>query len=198
MRYEIRPLGTWTGPATEDRPFCRFRADWTSTLDLLARETEHLGAELVVLQVDVRDGDIRRDGMLAARARVGFPGVRVSFTSIWGPQTYATDRYDDWRDNVRAIALSLEALRAVNRYGVSQSGEQYRGWTAIGNGQTAMTADEALLLLAEGANLSASVVRMDPQAAYRVAARRHHPDAGGSDDAFQRIAAARDILIGRR
>jgi hypothetical protein len=50
-------------------------------LDLLARETEMLGAGLVVLQVDVRDGEIRRDGMLAARAKVGFPGVRVSFDS---------------------------------------------------------------------------------------------------------------------
>ena len=32
---------------------------------------------------------------------------------------YATDAYGDWKSNLRAIALGLEALRAVDRYGLA-------------------------------------------------------------------------------
>lgn len=41
---------------------------------------------------------------------------------------YATDACQDWRHNVRSIALGLEALRAVDRYGISRRGEQYAGF----------------------------------------------------------------------
>ena len=43
---------------------------------------------------------------------------------------YATDACEDWRHNVRSIALGLEALRAVDRYGISRRGEQYAGFRA--------------------------------------------------------------------
>lgn len=33
--------------------------------------------------------------------------------------------------------------------------------------------------------------------AFKIAARRAHPDAGGSNDAFKRLAAAKDALIAR-
>ncbi|HEY1361788.1 MAG TPA: hypothetical protein VGF60_06050 [Xanthobacteraceae bacterium] len=33
--------------------------------------------------------------------------------------------------------------------------------------------------------------------AYKVAARRAHPDAGGSDETFKQLAAAKDALIAR-
>lgn len=164
-------------------------------------ETDLLGPYLVVLQVDVRAGDIRRDGMLRANARVDFPGVRVSFDSNHGPLTYATDRYDDWQDNIRGIALSLEALRAVNRYGVSRRGEQYQGWAALPAGSPAgqMSADDAARLLAGYAeDVTADQVLSDPDArarAYKQAARRFHPDAANGDaEVFGRLAGARDLL----
>jgi hypothetical protein len=40
----------------------------------------------------------------------------------------------DWRDNVRAIALGLEALRTVDRYGITHKAEQYTGVKALGQG----------------------------------------------------------------
>ncbi len=43
---------------------------------------------------------------------------------------YATDCCDFWQHNVRSIALGLEALRAVDRYGISRRGEQYAGFRA--------------------------------------------------------------------
>jgi hypothetical protein len=43
---------------------------------------------------------------------------------------YATDACEDWRHNIRSIALGLEALRAVDRYGISRRGQQYAGFRA--------------------------------------------------------------------
>lgn len=42
---------------------------------------------------------------------------------------YATDTCVLWQHNVRSIALGLEALRAVDRYGITKRGEQYAGFT---------------------------------------------------------------------
>lgn len=226
QRYEIRPLVGWVGPVTrERRPASTFRAKWADTLDLLGRETELLGARLVVIQIDVTEGEIRRDGMLRATARVGSPAVKVAFESRHGPLTYATDEYGHWQANVRAIALSLQALRAVDRYGVSKSGEQYRGWTAIGAkaAEDEMTPDEAARVLADASGIRAESLlsmhravvdgRRRPGArlvddstveeskrfvvaAYRAAVKTAHPDAGGNGDIFRLVTVARDVLLG--
>lgn len=218
MRYEIRPLGAWTDPLTENRRSATaFRASWGDTLALLGRETQQLDADLVVVQIDVTDGELRRDGMLRSRARVDFPGVRVSFGSRHGPLTYATDAYESrwhdglssWQANVRAIALALEALRAVDRWGVTRRGEQYRGWTALPAGTGAvMTVEAAARFIAEHAGW---VDPDDPDApdavvadllgdhqvalrAYRAAAMRLHPDRGGDAELFRALQAARERL----
>jgi len=200
VRWEIRPLGPWLTAHTADRRSgSAFRASWQSTMDLLLDEAYLLGAVVVVVQVDVLAGDLRRDGMLRAGARIGFPGVRVSFGSIHGPLTYATDAYVSWQANIRAIALSLTALRAVDRYGVSHSGEQYRGWTAIESGASRpqMSVDEAARLLADEGESTAALVLADPaerSRAFKRAAHKHHPDFGGNPDAFGRLTAARDLV----
>jgi hypothetical protein len=202
QRYEFRPLGPWVGPVTESRQSGYvFRAPWQSTLALLDKETTALGARLVVIQADVTEAEIRLDGMLRARARPGFPGVKLSFDSRHGPLTYATDAYEHWQANVRAIALSLQALRAVDRYGVSKSGEQYRGWTALpaGSPNGQMSVDDAARLLAgyADAGVTAAAVLTDAEvrrAAYRRASLRTHPDHGGDPGAFARVTAARDLI----
>lgn len=213
MRYEIRPLGHWGRPVTSPRASSgRFRADWKSTLDLLGREVEALDGGLVVLQVDVEEAELRLDGMLRAKAKVGFPGVRVSFESRHGPLTYATDAYErlynqdppGWQANIRAIALALQALRAVDRYGVTSSGEQYRGWTAIAARSTedTMTREQAAALLAGAPGSPCTTAdllnnRDAVVATFRWLAKRHHPDVGGDPELFRRLVAARDLLIGQ-
>lgn len=208
MNYVLRPLGPWLDPVTTNRAGShRFKAKWSDTLDLLGRETDLLGADQVILQIDVTEGELRRDGMLRANAKVGFPGVRVSFESVHGPLTYATDAYEQqygwslpsWQANIRAIALALEALRAVDRYGVSGRGEQYRGWNAIAAKPAVMTLAQAAEFLAEwaGDGYSADAVLRDPavrKAAYLAAARHTHPDTGATGDTFARLAIARELL----
>jgi hypothetical protein len=209
-RFEIRSLGRWDRPQTDPRKSsATFRASWADTVKLLLAEVEMLGGQLVVLQVDADPTEIRLDGMLRARASVDFPGVKVSFESDHGPLMYATDAYDrtgwgmaGWQANVRAIALGLGALRAVDRYGITSSGEQYRGWAALTAepAEKGLTVDEAARLLAEWMLpvCRPQDIRTEEQAnrAFRAAARVHHPDAGGSADAFRLLTSARDVLVG--
>jgi hypothetical protein len=202
-RFEIRPLGTWDRPRTREPQPSRFRARWDDTIALLLREVELLDGNLVVVQVDAPAGQIRRDGMLYARAQVYSPAVKISFDSRHGPLTYATDTYTSWQDNVRAIALALGALRAVDRYGVSGSGEQYRGWTQLSAApaEQGMTVDEAARVLADAAQMAGSVILGSVEAvqrAYRAAVKTAHPDAGGDPAAFRLITTARDVLLEQR
>lgn len=202
VRFEIRPLVAWNKPKTEYPRRATFRTKWQVTIDLLKREVELLGGEVIATQVDITEADLRRDGLIRANARVGFQGVQISFDSVHGPLTYATDAFDHWQDNVRAIALGLSALRAVDRYGITRSGEQYVGWAAISAkpAEDELTLRDATLVFKDafhpnGAGLDLST-KDAINRAYRQAAKLHHPEReGGSEAVMRLITKARDVLL---
>jgi hypothetical protein len=155
MQWQMEPLPHWTYPETRGRHRSPFTAKWSDTLRLLERELRQLGVTgAVALRVCAAESDIRRDGMLRASAKPWHPGVALSFNSHYGSLTYPCDTYSGtadmagWQANCRAIALSLEALRAVDRHGVAGRGEQYQGWRQItaGSGTSSLFAsrDEAM------------------------------------------------------
>jgi hypothetical protein len=127
----------------------------------------------------------------------------VSFDSDYGPLRYATDAYErdwghgmpSWQANLRAIALTLEALRAIDRWGVSKRGEQYTGWKALpaGGEVTFPSADAALRWMREMAGESVSL--RSARLVYRDLAKRMHPDAGGDTLDWERLSAARLLLM---
>jgi len=206
LPYIVRPLDPWIGPRTRFPERSRFRSSWAITLAELSYEIERLGGTSWVLQIDVSDYDLRKDGGMRANARPpSSHAIRINFTAkAKGPLSFAIDRYDDWRDNVRAVAKTLEALRAVDRYGVATAGEQYRGWTAISNRPAEMSREQAAEFIAHWAGVAgfADVVAEiaqggeDLRTAYYAAAKRAHPDVTGDDgDTMARLNAARDLLL---
>lgn len=205
----FRPLDVWPRDRRRHHDRAQFSAGWTSTRELLGRELGHLGARNAVILVDCPPSDVRADGTYPkANARVGYPGVVVAFDSReHGPLKYVADRYSTWTDNVRAIALGLEALRKVDRYGITKRGEQYRGWAELPAGiaqpATHMTREAAARFIAESAgradtfDLGADILARKDGAlhlAYRHAAKRLHPDAGGDPALFQQLQAAKALL----
>ena len=198
--YRVASLpAKWPALITSKRTAGTFRENWSGTLKVLARELRALNAREVVLHMDVRIEDVRSDGMVRADARPG-PMVILAFTSGPNRLSFPCDRFNWWQTNVRAIALALEALRKVDRYGV-QTGKQYEGFRALppgaSNGVPTMTAEEAAQILAEHSDLPASVIEHDAQTA-RVAARlartATHPDRGGDTAIFQKVEAAIAVL----
>ncbi|MBJ8342807.1 molecular chaperone DnaJ [Antrihabitans sp. YC3-6] len=145
----LRPIAAWRGVETKNRVASNFSAPWRATLKLLDKELFNLGTGRrnapAVLQIAMREQDFRIDGLPRANARPTHPGVILSIDSKHGPLTYPCDKFTTWQDNLRAIALALEALRKVDRYGITASGEQYTGWRAIESGAAPLfrSADDA-------------------------------------------------------
>lgn len=196
MGHTFRPLPVWPHEETQSRRHAQFkspgrmvngeyrpgtRVNWDQTLRELEYEVWALGGRDIVIGVGLAESDIRLDGLPRANARpVRHPGVEISFDSRYGRLTYATDVFTDWRDNVRAIAKGLEALRAVDRWGVAKRGQQYAGFALL----TAGPGQEEL-----GREL---VERYGSVAA---ALRATHPDTGSGEHTtreFQAVMAYRD------
>ncbi len=184
-----------------------FSSSYSATEALLHRELRHLAAPRVteaVLMLDVAESMIRNDGGVKANARPYSDDVAISIETKRGPLVFPCGAFWKWQDNVRAIALGMEALRRVDRYGISPAGEQYTGWKALGSGiavgpAPTMTEDEAARILAEAGGVPYDTdvdrVRLHAESLYRIGAKRLHPDAGGDPDEFRRLRGARDLLV---
>lgn len=226
MILTFRPLknrpDTWR-PADAERPASRFDSTYTATLDLLDRELVHLKATAAFLQVDLADpvNGVRVDGQLRANAKVVHPGVILTIeTRTHGTLVYPCDRFRGgwgqsgtaWQQNLRAIALGLEALRKVERYGIAERGQQYAGFAELGSGDgmpapmgggSMSIQDAAEFLSIESGRvvtaeqiLNTTVGGEHAKRAYRVAARKHHPDHGGDGGMFALVREARTVLLG--
>ena len=193
LNYAFHPIGSWPHPDTDPRRgWNTFRSGWGDTLNLLERELTHLEAFRIVLQADFREADIRLDGMPRADAcQPVHPGIILSFESRVGPQRYASDAHLFWQHNVRGVALGLEALRAVDRYGITRSGEQYAGWKQLTAGSGLTTREAAMALLTD---LVGGGGGFDLALAYKRALKKAHPDGGGTQELFAQVQDAGRIL----
>ena len=191
INYTIRPL-QWVGERTPSYMLgSPFTATWSATLGTLERELDALRAKNIVLQMDVRESDIRIDGQVKANARPASQAVRLVFDSMHGPLAYQCDSMATWQQNVRAIALGLEALRKVDRYGITRRGEQYKGWKELTTGS--MTRDEALTVLRRWS--PPSQLHQSTADLYRSARAAAHPDRNGGDHAgWYEVEAAGRVL----
>jgi hypothetical protein len=211
VEYQFRPLSSWPGTRTRERRRATFKAGYARTLVDLERELLHLGARTAVVEAECGEEDIRQDGRIRSNARMRGPGIIVSFQSRHGPLRYPCDTYTDWTDNLRAIVLAMEALRAVDRYGVTKRGEQYTGWKQLPGGEpagpeweTAEAAARFICVTAWGpSRIGPDYIEsmIDPAGhkyeldiAYRAAAKKAHPDAGGSNELMSKVNRARDFI----
>lgn len=203
-----KQLTTWPGELTPTyrRKRAAFSASLSSTRQVLATELKALRCTTMVTEVALEtEGMWRLDGRPRTTARLEHPGVVMSLPSTKvGPLRYATDAFTTWDANLRAIALGLEALRKVERYGITRRGEQYMGFQALPPGRPmpggSMDVNTAYTVVAEAAGVGTQTVRhANPDALrdlYRRASRRVHPDSGGSTEDFQRLQEAMRLLRG--
>jgi hypothetical protein len=196
VRISLRPLPEWPYPPTNPRRYAQFasgtrlkngqkvegrRIPYDQTIRELEYEVDALDGDSILIGVGLTEYDIRLDGAPRANARpIRHPGVEISFDSRYGRLAYATDVFLDWRDNVRAIAKALEALRAIDRWGVSKQGQQYAGFALLTAGPG--KEDRGRQLVKKYGSV--------PEAM-----RATHPDTGGveaSSEDFQAVLAFRN------
>lgn len=231
---KVRPLGAWPGGARTEQ---RRRAPFTSlggemgvrrpipigqTLSQLKYELQAIDCTKAIIEASFREGDLTREGWPSARARTpDDPGVVLHIVmSKHGELSYPCDTFTTWEGNLRAITLALQALRKIDRYGVTRRGEQYTGWKALpARGTNTLTAEAAAGVIVAYSNgeldskLATAVVKKllessdAARSAIRKARKATHPDANvstKSDDLrgpvidrtamFQRVELAAGVL----
>jgi hypothetical protein len=192
------PIEKWPGekrkPGTHVR--AQFRATYAKTMDLLEHELNQLKAKNITIEAYFERSKIRNDGWPHSGAAPREPGVIVSFTGKSGELSFPCDTYQSWQHNLHAIALALEALRAVDRYGVTHRAEQYKGWAKLPPAPEEMAAADATRFLL----LHSGIEPKDPnslKAAWQAAAQKLHPDnpQTGNSGQFVMLQKAKKALV---
>ena len=152
-----------------------------------------LPAALSNLETEVRrlagDG-AARSLVLSSNATLGRtnpadPGVVAYFTWQRDQIAIPCDRWRRIEHNVQAIALTIEAMRAMERHGAKHMIKaMFRGFVAL------PAPDDWRAALGNPRTLA------DAETAFRERARSAHPDAGGSHDRMAALNAA--IAAARR
>ncbi|HEY8590695.1 MAG TPA: hypothetical protein VIL55_14210 [Naasia sp.] len=194
----VLPLEDWSGtvrPLSEARR-SPFSAGTTSTFQLLRAELDALDAEERVLYVPVEGGQFRRDGRPRADAKLVGAALVLAFDAGDSPYEYVSDQWLTWQENLRAIALTLQALRAVARYGLTAERQQYVGFRAL----EAPQEDPAIVWasVAEALGWLRDLTGVDESVPIRSllvqARRKSHPDLGGDGSLFGRVSDAEALL----
>lgn len=200
-RIIFRPLRSWPYPST---PSFR-RQKWpgavtvSKALDSLRQQLRLLGCDATAyIEADVEERHIRQDGQLYASARAATPAVIVyARHRRLGNLLWANDQYLTYDQNVRAIAMTIQNLRSIDRYGCVRDNEQFTGFKAIpAQASNTMTRDAAIVVLSR--HSGAPVLDTSPEGlkrAYRSARARVHPDVNNGDQsAWDAVEAAAQAL----
>lgn len=162
----------------------RFRVALVHAIKHVQEEVRRLGGSGLIISSNLQ---LRRDGLpYANNIQPDDRGVAVYFTYKKRAMCFACDRWRNVADNVWSIALTIDALRGIDRWGSGDMLQQaFTGFVAL------PAPEQPFQVL----GVAASATRDDIEAAYRRLAMQHHPDRGGNADAMARINAARAAML---
>lgn len=159
----------------------QFKQTLAGALESLRVEVGRLGGKNLVLSSNYTLGSTNPKE----------PGVVAYFEYQSKPVAIPCDRWAKIEANVRAIALTIEAMRGMERWGAKHMiTAMFQGFTALPE-RTGKSCWEVL-----GVKSYAS--EKEILDAYRTMAKRAHPDQGGSSEAFNEVAQAKDIALATR
>lgn len=182
MSLEAYPLQWPAGwPRVRTRQRARYKVSLAQARDELLSDLRRLHARGVVVSSNV---PLRRDGLpLALQGSVDLPdpGVAVYWTDEKNrPRVIACDCWLGVDENLRAIGLAVGALRQLERCGASNILERaFEGFSALPSAIIPARHWRDVLGFSEATPLEEAI-----HAAYRIQARKCHPDTGGSHEAM--------------
>lgn len=182
---EAYPLHWPAGwPRTSSPQRSRFDGSFAKIRDELFAEIERLGGRYIVLSTNVA---LRRDGLpYANQAEPTDTGVSVYFERRGKQMTFACDKWDRVKDNMRSIQRTIEAIRGIERWGASEMMERaFQAFEALPPPKSCWD----ILGVSPGAS------REDIRAAYKAKARDAHPDIGGTTAAMAELNRAYDEAL---
>ena len=161
---------------------------WTfaEARNALLEELRRLGAQDIVVSTNFKPD---RNGIpVEGSRRPPDQGVAVYFTLERKPKTMARDTYLRIEENMRALTLTIEAMRAIERHGGGQMmSRAFEGFTALPPPMVTPPKRDCWAVLDLLPTRQVEVIR----AAYRALAKKRHPDVdGGSAAAMAELQAA--------
>lgn len=168
-----------------------FKVDFDQAVKEVAYELELLGVESAYISTDY---ELRLDGRPRRDREPRTQSAALYFDRNGKQLCIPCDRFWSVRDNIRAIGLTLKAVRQMERYGTSQMVEAaLAGFTALPAGEAANSpiymqpSQPWYEVLGVQPDADKDVVR----AVYKAKALKVHPDKeGGSAAEFQRLTNA--------
>ena len=177
----------WSRTPAARRDRSRYEVTQDQAVDGIRRAVKILKGSNLVISTNL---PLNRYGRPSNDAREPKdPGVAVYWTRNNKPQVIACDKYSTVRENLRAVGLALDALRALERSGASQVIERaFMGLRAL-----SANAERHWRLVLE---LPDVVDEPTIDAAYRRLAKVRHPDkqSGSLTDMIELNRAHRQAL----
>lgn len=180
-RYPLAWPAGW--PRAKSRRSAQFKVDYEKAVRELGWEIERLGGKYPVLSTNQ---ELRLDGTPRRDKSPGDPGVAVYFELKGQQKVFACDTFYTVKDNIRAVGLTIEALRAIERFGASAMLE--RALTAF-DALPAPTTCWDVLGLAPGSS------RRAIEESFKILALKHHPDRGGNSAKMAELNQAREDAL---
>jgi len=159
----------------------------SQALGRLQLELDRLGARDILVSTNV---ELRLDGLpRSGRNAPEDPGAAVYFKLKGKPRCLACDKWRSVADNLASSAAHVDALRAIDRYGVGTLDQAFAGYAQL----PAAPVDWWIVL-----GIPATSGPEEIDRAYKALARKHHPDVGGDPSQMAKLNQARDLALQER
>jgi len=183
----------WPRTPVSKRTRSKYKVGFVLALEQLRNSLRLLGAHTSTIIVST-NVPLRRDGQpYADETRFDDPGVAVYWsTSTHSGQMIACDRWTLVHENIHAIGMAVDALRAIERAGASQILERaFSAFGALPASQDAPVKRPWWDVLMFPKELLGALTMPVVEARYRELAPKAHPDRVGSEAAMVELNQAR-------
>jgi hypothetical protein len=188
MTVEAFPLNWPAGyprKSWSDRKRSTFKVTFGAEVQRLLGEIRMLKGSYPVISTNV---PIRKDGLpYSLKSSPSDPGVAIYF--LWREQqrVFACDQYERVEDNLHAIVLSIEALRGLERWGVSQMLERtFSGFKALPAPEPEKPKKSCWEVLEVHPQADLDFI----EAVYKFKLKKLHPDSGGDHERMVELNCA--------
>lgn len=180
-------------PLGYNRTKYKKKSSFKQTMDgaqrFLRAELTRLGADKVIISTNI---PIRNDGGMYTAwmgKKIEDPGVALYFKYKEKDVVMCCDQYETVWENTYALGKGIEALRGMERWGVSDFMERaFMGFTALPEASGMVVTQKKAWF--ELLGVSENATEAEILSAYREKAKETHPDKGGTPEQFTVIQDA--------
>lgn len=179
------PLVWPSGYTRTARPEGNYRfypSSFNSERQLLTDELKRMKATGIVISTNV---PLKQDGNpYATYNKPSDVGVAVYFSVDGKAMALCCDKWDTLEANLKALTMSVDAMRGLDRWGVSEIlNRAFMGFKALPEKAASFPWWEVL-------GVSRMCTRKDVEAGYKKKAKIHHPNVGGEAHKWRELQEA--------